>query len=431
MVSRMLPGLFLPLALAGLLLAEDWPQWRGPARDGVWREEGIVEEFAGDRLEPLWTAEIGPGYSGPTVAAGRVYVTDRLTDPRQVERVHCFDSKSGKPLWSHTYDCRYRDVSYEAGPRASVTVDQGRAYALGTMGDLFCFAADTGAVLWRRDLNTDYGIHMPIWGISASPLVYGDLVIVQIGGEKGACIVALNKKDGTDVWKALDDRASYAAPILVKQAGRDVLICWTGDNLAALAPLTGEVHWREPFTPTRMVIGIATPVVEGNRIFVTSFYDGAMMVEMDPNKLTATKTWRRLGANERNTDALHSIIATPLFLGDNVYGVDSYGELRCLNAANGDRIWEDVTATPKARWSNIHMVRHGEQVWMFNERGELLITRLSPEGFTEIDRAKLIEPTTEQLRQRGGVCWAHPAFADRCIFVRNDKQLVCASLAKE
>jgi outer membrane protein assembly factor BamB len=119
-----------------------------------------------------------------------------------------------------------------------------------------------------------------------------------------------------------------------------------------------------------------------------------------------------------------------------IYGADSYGELRCLDAKTGERIWEDLTATPKARWSNIHFVERVtggklQETWMFNERGELLTGQLSPKGFTEKSRGKLIEPTLEQLRQRGGVSWSHPAFANRCVFIRNDKELVCASLAEE
>jgi outer membrane protein assembly factor BamB len=114
-----------------------------------------------------------------------------------------------------------------------------------------------------------------------------------------------------------------------------------------------------------------------------------------------------------------------------VFGVDSYGELRCLRADTGERVWENQTATPRARWSNIHMVRQENRIWMFNERGELIIAKLSPAGFEEISRAKFIEPTTDQLDQRGGVCWSHPAFANKHVFARNDKQLVCASLAKD
>lgn len=418
------------LCLAPWCQAEDWPQWRGANRDGVWRETGIVEKFDSPQLKLRWRVPISSGYSGPTVAAGRVYVTDRVVEPKQIERVHCFSVAEGKPLWSHVYDCVYSGVGYEAGPRASVSIDEGRAYSLGSMGHLFCFDAATGAVLWSKDCNREYRIRMPIWGIAASPLVEKDLLIAQVGGSGGTCLVAFDKKSGEQRWTALDDKASYSAPIIIEQAGQRVLVCWTGDRVAGLDPATGKVHWQHEFKPTRMVINIATPVLENDRLFMTAFYDGSLMLKVHPNKLAADKIWRRLGPDEKNTDSLHSIMATPYLEGDYVYGVDSYGELRCLDAKTGDRIWESQAATPKARWSNIHMVRNGERMWMFNERGELIIAKLSPQGYEEISRAKLIEPTTDQLRQRGGVCWAHPAFADKCVFIRNDKELVCASLAK-
>ncbi|MGC3969655.1 MAG: PQQ-like beta-propeller repeat protein [Pirellulales bacterium] len=416
--------------LSGYAAADDWPQWRGPLRDGVWREEGVVEKFAGPEVPILWRVPIGSGYSGPTVYERRVYVTDRIVEPQQQERVHCFDSRDGRTLWSFVYDCPYERVGYEAGPRASVTCDEGRAYALGTMGHLHCFEAATGKLLWKHDLDEEYRIEMPIWGISASPLIEGDLLIVQVGGGS-ACLAAFDKRTGAERWRALDDRASYAAPIIVEQAGKRVLVCMTGDNVHGLDPKTGKVFWTEPFPPQNMPIGISTPVVSGNRVFFTSFYDGSLMIELDANEPNAKTAWRRKGPSEKNTDALHSIIATPLFLGDYVYGVDSYGELRCLDAKTGDRLWEDTTAVPKARWSNIHMTVHGEGVWMFNERGELLITKLSPQGFTEISRAKLIEPTTDQLRQRGGVCWSHPAYAEKHVFARSDKELVCGDVEQK
>jgi outer membrane protein assembly factor BamB len=207
-----------------------------------------------------------------------------------------------------------------------------------------------------------------------------------------------------------------------------VLVCWTGDNVAALDPPTGQVAWKQPFQPSRMVINIATPVVDGNRMFVSAFYDGSLMLKLDPDKLAAEPVWRRLGPDEQHTDSIHCMIGTPYMSGDYVYGVDSYGELRCLDAKTGDRVWESLQATPKARWSAIHMVRNGERMWMFNERGELVIGTLSPQGFTEISRSKLLEPTTLQLPQRGGVCWSHPAFANKHVFARSDEALVCASL---
>jgi hypothetical protein len=185
-----------------------------------------------------------------------------------------------------------------------------------------------------------------------------------------------------------------------------------------------------------MVLNIATPVLhkespglQNDYLFVSGFYDGSLLLRLDRDKLAVRKVWRRKGPSERQTDSLHCCISTPVLQGEHIYGVDSYGELRCLDLYTGDRIWESLAAVPKARWSNIHMVRHGDKIWMFNERGELIIGKLLPKGFHEISRAKLINPTRGQLSQRGGVCWSHPAFAYRHVYIRNDKELICADLS--
>ncbi len=416
---------------ASVLLAEDWPQWRGTNRDGVWRESGLVDHFPADTLSWKWSVPLGAGYCGPTVALGRVYVMDRQVEPNEVERVLCFDQQTGRELWTYVYACSYDGVSYTAGPRASVTVHDGLAYALGTVGHLHCLDATNGQVVWQRDLNRDYQIRMPTWGIAAAPLIFDDLVITHIGGRDGACLVALDKRSGEERWRALDDQASYSAPIVIRPGNDPVLVVWNGDAIAGLSPQNGEIYWRIPFPPSRMPIGVPTPVYEHRRLFVSSFYDGSFMVQLGDTVRSAEKLWAAAGPNERNTEALHCMISTPLMRDGFIYGVDSYGELRCLDAATGRRIWEEQTATPRARWSNIHMVWQGDRVWMFNERGELVIGRLSPAGFQEISRAKLIEPTTAQLNQRGGVCWSHPAFANRHVYARNDKQLVCASVAQD
>ncbi|QGJ72347.1 Quinohemoprotein alcohol dehydrogenase ADH-IIG [Planctomycetales bacterium 10988] len=433
--ERIWQGLVLSCCL-GLLqgtiaTADEWPQWRGPERDGVWRETGIIKAFPEKPMKPLWEMPIAGGYSSPSVARDKVYVTDRLIEPTQEERIHCFDRKTGKSLWTHAYECIYRNVGYQAGPRASVLIVEDRAYALGTMGDFFCLNADTGKVLWHRPLNEEYGIRMPIWGIAASPIAYENLVIVQIGGQEGSCLVAFDQKSGEEVWRSMPDEASYSAPILIEQAGEEVLVCWTGEHIAGLDPAKGTVFWKVPFPPKRMVISISTPVVSGNMLFVTSFYDGSKMVELSPDKLEAKEKWHFVGPNERRTEALQSIIATPVFEGDYIYGVDSYGQLRCLSAETGERIWESQEATPYARWSNIHIVKQEDRYWLFNERGDLIIAQLSPEGYQEISRTKVIEPTTIQLNQRGGVCWAHPAYAHRCVFVRNDEKIICYDLSKQ
>lgn len=412
-------------------MADEWPQWRGPGRDGVWRESGLVKTFAGPELESRWRVPVSNGYSGPAVAGGRVYLTDRVTEPREFERVLCFDERTGETIWTHKYECEYESVGYPDGPRASVLVNDGRAYVLGAMGHFRCLDASTGRVLWKKGPGTDYDIDVPRWGLAAAPLVEGDLVIAQIGARPGACIVAWDRKNGQERWRALDDKASYSAPIVVDQAGKRVLVCWTGDNIAGLDPANGTVYWKYPTPPYKMVINVPTPVFDGERLFLACFYDGSYMFRLRRDKLAVELVWRRQGKSEKVTDGLHSMISTPLIQGDYVYGIDSYGQLRCLDAATGDRVWEDLTVVPENRWANAHMVLNGRQVWMFNERGELIIGELSPKGFKEISRAGIIEPTTGQLNKkgRGGVCWSHPAFANRHIFVRNDDELVCVGLA--
>jgi len=432
-------GVTSALSSATTTLAQDsqWPQWRGPNRDGVLAFDNFVEDFPEEGLEMLWRMPLGPGYTGPTVAENRVFVMDRIKTPKQQERVVCFDAKNGAKLWEHTYDCQYVGVGYEAGPRASVAIDGSRAYSLGSMGNLICFDVG-GGVLWQKDLDKEYKIResqrMPIWGIAASPIVYKNLVIVQASGADGACMVAFDKKSGDEVWRALNDRAQYSSPILVKQAGEDVLAIWTGDSVAGLNPNDGTVHWRFPFTPRSMPIGIATPIVHNNMLYVTSFYDGSLMLRLNQDTITVEKVWAKIGQNERRTNALHSIISTPVWIGDHIYGVDSYGEFRCLEAATGERVWEDQTAVPKARWSTIHFVQfpdaQSKRVWMFNERGELILGELSPSGFSEIDRQLLIKPTTPQLPQRGGVCWTHPAFTKDTIIVRNDEEIICYKISR-
>jgi outer membrane protein assembly factor BamB len=424
----LLPALLLAPRPRAAALPYEWPQWRGTTRDGVWQQPGLVAKFASSQLKPRWRVPLGGGYCGPTVGGGRVFVMDRLVEPAPQERVHCLDWKTGRHLWTYAYECDYAGLSYADGPRASVTVSDGRAYALGAMGHLHCFRAATGDLLWSKDLRKQYQVQLPMWGIAAAPLIEGDLVIFQIGG-KDSCLVALDRKTGAERWHALPDKASYSAPIIIDQAGKRVLVCVTGDRIVGVDPQSGQLYWEYPFPAHVVVISIATPVVSGDRLFVTNFYEGCVMLRLLTDRPAVEKLWQRRGANERQTDGLQSIISTPLMLGDYVYGVDAYGELRCLDAKTGDRLWESLDAVPRNRWATIHFVRNGDKIWMFNERGQLIIAQLSPKGYREISRAQLIKPTLGQLPQREGVCWSHPAYAYRHVFARNDEELLCASLA--
>jgi outer membrane protein assembly factor BamB len=307
-----------------------------------------------------------------------------------------------------------------------VVIRDGKAYSLGTMGHLFCFNAQTGTVLWKKELNTEYEINMPIWGLASTPLVVDDKIIVHVSGSQNACVVAFNKDTGKELWRSLDDRAGYSAPILIEKNNVQVLVSWTEHSLSGLDPESGKIYWRFPWT-TGSGMSISTPVLHRDHILVSAFYSGSLLVKLGDDYTSAEKVWQRSGESERKTDALHCVMNTPVIIDDYIYGVDSYGELRCLEFSTGNRIWEDLTAVEPDRWANIHFIQEGKRTWMFNEQGELLITELSPQGLKEISRAKLIEPTRKQLAR--GVTWTHPAFANNHVFIRNDERLLCADLS--
>lgn len=370
---------------------------------------------------------MGTGYSGPTVADERVYLMDFHGDDLKYERIRCFNAETGEEIWTHAYECNYI-VGYPTGPRASVLIEGARAYSLGTMGDLYCFDAATGEVIWYVDGEVAYNISFPIWGLASSPMVVGDLLIVQLGGTPEACIVAFDKNSGDEVWSALTDHASYVTPILIEQGKTEVLVCWTGDNVAGLDPGTGEVYWKIPYERRKLVINISTPVVEMPWLFLSSFYDGSMLIRLDEKEADASLEWVITGESERNTSALHCIISTPMIDSGYVYGIDSYGEFRCLDLPGGERVWTDSTLVPYGRWANAHLVRQADKIWGFNELGELVMGKVSPAGFTDLGRVKLLEPVPVSPNPRGGVNWAHPAFDRNRIFARSDALLAAFKL---
>lgn len=418
------------LALPISVLADDWPQWRGPQRDGVWRETGIIERFTDAQIPIKWRAPIAGGYSGPTVADGRVYVMDRPLSPSR-ERVWCFDAKNGDVLWKHEYPCSYGKISYSAGPRASVTIEGGKAWAIGSRGHCHAYDAKSGDVLWSRDLETELDIRMPIWGIAGSPLVSGDRLILQVGGEDGACVVALNKDTGEEIWRALDDPASYSAPILTEHAGRKLVVVLTGARVVGLDPEDGSLVWEHPFpfTEGRWVIAIATPVRRDDRLIVTSADMGMLMLRLNSDRPSIEKVWWRKGKGEDDAEGMSLLMCTPYYDGEAIYGANATGVFRAVEGKNGNRLWKDTTATQQMRFSNLHIIQHAKHEWIFNNQGELIICDLSPDGYKELSRARLIQPTKLQQPKRNGVTWSHPAFAYRHVFARNDEEIVCADLS--
>jgi outer membrane protein assembly factor BamB len=375
-----------------------------------------------------WRVPVSNGYSGPTVANGRVYLSERLTEPTSKERVRCFDWETGKEVWSFAYDCDYHGVASPDGPRASIAVSDGRAYSLGATGSLYCFDAETGKVDWSHDLNTEYKIRTPDWGIAAAPVVEGDKVIVMISGEPNACLVAFDRRTGKEAWRALPDRATYSSPIVIDQAGKRVLVAWTADRIVGVAPESGKLYWEFAWKSEGPNIDpCVSPARHGNHLFFTSVYGGALMLALKPDELAVEKVWSKKG-NSRLEDSLHTMFATPVLTDTHLYGINYFGELRCLDEMTGAKVWEDRTVVPKGNWASAHLIQNGGNTWILNERGQLIIAKLSPAGYTEVSRSQLIKPTRGQLNQRGGVVWAHPAFAYGHIFERNDEELICADL---
>lgn len=409
---------------------DDWPQWGGPRRDAVWHEMGIVDRLpAADpstgMLPRVWTTKIGSGYAGPAVANGRVFVTDRLAD-QNLERVLCFDANTGKELWKHEYEARYT-ISYPLGPRATPTVDGDRVYCLGAVGHLFCFNVADGRILWQKYLPADFGTEVPQWGTAAAPLVDGDQLIVLAGGKPNALVISLDKNTGAERWRALDGKEpGYCPPVIYEFGGKRQLVVWHPAAVVGLEPTNGKTLWQVPFDVTS---GLTIPMPRklGKRLFVTSFYNGPLLIDLGADGVSPKILWRTAPNNtEQHNDSLHAILCTPIVTEDGIYGVGSYGELRCLDTETGKVLWETKEATGPGRWWNAFLVPHDHRVVICNEQGEIIFADLSREGYKELSRAKMITPT--QPIQRRMTVWSHPAFAMQSVFARNDGELIRVSL---
>ncbi|MBN2508188.1 MAG: PQQ-like beta-propeller repeat protein [Verrucomicrobia bacterium] len=433
------------LAAGASATADDWPQWLGPQRDGVWRETGLLEQFPAGGLPVRWRVPVGRGYVGPAVAGGRLYLVDRQAGtmpPRTrgdrtvpsipgTERVCCLDAATGATLWETVYDCSYR-IAYDAGPRATPVVAGGRVYTLGAMGDLKCLNATNGQVLWARRLLQDFGLaDPPFWGYASHPLLDGDRLICLVGGT-GSAVAAFDKHTGRELWRALTAvEVGYAPPVICVVQGKRHLIVWHPDAVCGLVPETGRVLWTQPYPPTgkprRPEVTIATPRWDGRRLFVTTFYHGALLLE--PGADSVRVVWNRKSTRQSVlNDGLHGVISTPLFRDGCIYGVCGFGELRCLDAATGNRRWETRAATGGASglFATVFMVEQGDRCWLWNDQGELILARLAPAGYTELGRCKVLEPA-ENTRGRN-VLWCHPAFANRHLYAHNGRELIAVSL---
>jgi outer membrane protein assembly factor BamB len=231
----------------------------------------------------------------------------------------------------------------------------------------------------------------------------------------------------------------YAPPMVFPFGGKRQLMVWDPEKVSGLDPETGNIHWQTDKDTFRCKnsLTVSTPRLDGDRLFVTAFYEGGLLLKLDKDNAKPTVLWKDSGRGEKpeQTETLHSIMPTPYIKDGHIYGICSYGELRCLKEADGSRVWEDLRATgnqtkPTERWANAFLTPQGDRWFLFNEKGDLIIANLSPKGYEEIDRAHLLDPTTPLQGDRK-VLWSHPAYANKSIYVRNDKEIVCFSLAAE
>lgn len=430
------------LLLAPLARADDWPQWGGPQRDNVYRETGVITSIPKGGLPIRWRVPIGSGYAGPAVANGRIFVTDFVlkrspTDKRGaingIERVHCLSDTDGKSLWTHEYPVTYT-FSYVAGPRATPTVDGDRVYTLGAEGDLHCLNVSDGSPIWSKRISSET-VKTPTWGFAGQPLLDGEkLICLAAGGN--SVVIAMNKRTGEVLWHALSAaQPGYSAPMIYQTGGTRQLIVWHPEAINSLDPETGKVHWTIPFGPVRNGVSIIAPVLTrdeaGDTLFIASANEGSMMLRLDPHEPKASILWKRGGKTERNTEALHALMCTPMIRDGHVYGVCIGGELRCIDANNGDRLWQTYAATTgeegRQSWATAFLIQTGPHFFLPNERGDLILADLSPAGYHEIGRTHLIDPVNTDAGRN--VVWSPPAFANHSIYWRNDREIVCASLA--
>jgi outer membrane protein assembly factor BamB len=362
----------------------------------------------------VWKQQVGGGYAGVTVADGRVYTLDleapvakkaEAGKPDGTERVLCFDAVTGKPLWSHKYAVRYGGLGgYANGPRTSPTVHDGKVYALGAVGHLFCFDAKTGEIVWQHDTVAKFGARVPEWGFAGSPVIDGDNVIVHLGG-KDACLLALDRKTGKEVWRALGDPAGYCTPVVIEPKSGKQVVLWTPEFVHGVDAATGKPLWKVPYKVTYGV-SIAPPVFHDGILFVTGYWEGAKAIKLGPKPTDAEVVW-----TEAKT--LRGLMAQPMYRDKHVYSIDRGFGLTCFELASGKKLWDDDNQlTPKARnpHASIVWLNDTNRVLALNATGELVLARLTPKEYDEHSRTKALN----------GRVWGHPAFAGRWMFAKTD-----------
>jgi outer membrane protein assembly factor BamB len=408
-----LHALFACLLVAGVAGANDWPQWLGPNRDGSSPETVLAWK---EPPQVLWRHPVGEGNSSPVIADGRVFLHAKIKGKNE-EEVSAWDAQTGKLLWQKTHPRAAFQSLYGNGPRATPAVSGNRIYTFGITGVLRCLETDTGKQVWEADTLKEFGAKNLLFGMSCSPLVEGNNVLVNVGG-KGASVVAFDKDTGKVVWKTLDDRASYSSPIIFGAGQERQVIFLTQPGLVSLNPTDGSLFWRFPLVD-RLLESSTTPVRVGDVLVASSITYGSVGLHLGTKggEPTATQLWKK--------DALTCYFSTPVAVGpDYVYLVtgtkppafSAQATLHCIEAKTGKELWR------KAKVGKYHaaLLRTGNQkLLMLEEAGNLVLLDPDAKEYRELARAKIC-----------GETWAHPALANGRLYVRDDKEILCLRLAE-
>ncbi len=396
--------------LLATVAADDWPQWLGPTRDNATPQKVAPWK---DNLKTEWKTPAGEGHSSPIVAGGRIYLHDRVRDKSE-EQVTAWDAASGKELWRQTYPRAEFKSMFGGGPRATPLVDGERLYTFGVTGILTCWEAATGKQLWQIETLKEFKAPNLFFGISCSPIVDGDHLLLNIGGP-GASIVAFKKTTGEVAWKALDDKASYASALLIGQSKERQAVFLTHNGLVSLSPADGSVFWRFGLVD-QLSESSTTPVLVGDYLVGSSVTYGSacLKLEMKDGKPGATEVWKN--------PALTCYISTPVAVGkETLYVVTGTlkkpptATLRCVDIKTGKELWN----RPEVGKYHATLLRTGDdKLLMLGDGGELALLDPNEKEFRELAKGKIC-----------GFTWAHPAISGGRLYVRDAQSLLCVKLA--
>jgi outer membrane protein assembly factor BamB len=386
--------ILLCLGEAAAQSAGNWPQWRGPKRDGISTETGLLKQWPENGPPLVWKATgAGNGYSSVAIANGRLYTLGLRGDR---EFVIAYDVANGKEVWATPHGGAFRNDRGD-GPRGTPTVEGNRVYALGGNGDLSALDTATGKIVWTMNVLSKFGGEQITWGISESPLVVGEKVLVNPGGP-GASIVALNKKDGSLIWKSQSERAGYSSAMVLEAVGTPQVVFFTSTRAVGLDLKDGRLLW-EYGKPANRVANSATPIVRANRVFISSDYGtGGGVVEIKANG-------KDMAAQELYfTKDMRNHHSSSVLVGDHLYGF-SGSILTAMKFDTGEIAWKDRSV---GKGSLVYADGH---LYLFSENGVVGLAEATPTGYVEKGRFR--------IQQDSLPTWTHPVVAGGRLYLRD------------